>query len=79
MRGQHNKIKSHKGILELTLEKYDAEIVTKKVQDHKIEAWYDVENKSEEIVNKLTEVKDALEKLQLTTMQQKEQMQQQTS
>jgi hypothetical protein len=32
-----------------------------------IEAWYDVEKKREEIVKKLTEVKDALEQLQLTT------------
>jgi hypothetical protein len=37
--------------------------------------WYDAEKKREEIVKNLTEVKDALEKLQLTTTQQKEQAQ----
>jgi hypothetical protein len=40
--------------------------------------WYDVEKQREEIVKKLTEVKEALEQLQITTMQEKEQVQQHT-
>jgi hypothetical protein len=38
---------------------------------------YDAEKQREEIVKKLTEVKDALEQLQITTTQQKYQAQQQ--
>jgi hypothetical protein len=65
---------------ELTITKDDADLVTEKVQDRTKEAWYDVEKQREEIINKLTEVKDTLEQLQLTIVQQKEQeKQQQTS
>jgi hypothetical protein len=70
-------MKVHKEVPQLTLTEDDAELVVEKVQDHTTEAWYDVEKKREEIVKKLTEVKDALEQLQLTTVQQKEQVQQQ--
>jgi hypothetical protein len=52
-------------------------LVAEKVQDHTMKAWYDAEKQREEIVKKLTEVKDALEQLQLTTSQQKGQAQQQ--
>jgi hypothetical protein len=40
--------------------------------------WYDVEKQREEIDKKLTEVKEALEQLQITTMQEKEQVKQHT-
>jgi hypothetical protein len=70
-------MKVHKEVPQLTLTEDDAELVAEKLQDHMTEAWYDVENQREEIVKKLTEVKDALDKLKLTTVQQKEQAQQQ--
>jgi hypothetical protein len=52
-------MKAHKGILELTLTEDDAELVAENVQDRTMEAWYDVEKQREEIVKRLTEVKDA--------------------
>jgi len=67
----------HNGILELTITEDDAELVTEKVRDHTREAWYDDENHREEMINIFAEVKDAVEQLQLTTTQQKEQSQQQ--
>jgi hypothetical protein len=41
-----------------------------------MEAWYDAKNRRGDIIQKFIEVKDTLEKLQLTTAQQKEQAQQ---
>ena len=77
---QRKKMKAHKGVLELKITEDDAQLVTEKVQDRTTKVWYDVEKQREEIVKKLTEVKDALEQLQLTTTQQKEHAQpQQTS
>jgi hypothetical protein len=60
---QCKKMKAHKGILELTLTEDDAELVGENVQDRTMEAWYDVEKQREEIVKRLTEVKDALDQL----------------
>jgi hypothetical protein len=71
------KMKPHKSVLELTLTRDDADLVAEKVQDHTIEAWYDDKKKMEEIIKKLTKVKDTLEQLQHTTMQQKEKEKQQ--
>jgi hypothetical protein len=53
------------------LREYDAEMVTNKVQDCIAESWDDDEKQREEIMKKLIEVKDALEKLYLTMMQHK--------
>jgi hypothetical protein len=61
--------KGHKGVPEITLAKYDVELVAEKVQDHAAEAWYDAKRKREEIVKKLIEVKEGLKQLQLTTTQ----------
>jgi hypothetical protein len=69
--GQCKKMKVHKGVPELTLTEDDAELVAEKVQDHATEAWDDAEKKREEIIKKLTEVKDTLEQLQLTTCNRK--------
>jgi hypothetical protein len=44
-------------------------------QDHTVESWDDAEKKREEIIKKLTEVKETLAQLQLNTTQQKEQAQ----
>jgi hypothetical protein len=75
--GQHKEMKAHKEVPQLTLTEDDAELVIEKVQYHTMEAWYDVEKQREDIGKKLIEVKDALEQLQLTTTQQKEQTQKQ--
>jgi len=40
---QHKKMKSHKGVLELTFTEDDAELVAEKVQDCTTKAWYDAE------------------------------------
>ena len=69
-------MKAHKSIPQLKLIKDDAELVEKTVQDHTMKAWYDDEKKREEIVKKLTEVKYALDRLQITTTQQKDRAQQ---
>jgi hypothetical protein len=47
-------------------------MVAEKVKYHVAELWDDVENKREEIINKLLELKETLEKLQLSTVKQKE-------
>ena len=54
-------MKAQKDIPQITLTEDDAELVSEKFQDRTTEALYDVENQREEIVKKLTEVKDALE------------------
>jgi hypothetical protein len=58
-------MKAHKSIPELTLLENDANLVAVKVQDCIAKVWYDAENKREEIINKLSKVKETLEKLQL--------------
>jgi hypothetical protein len=65
-------MKVHKGVPELKITKFDAELVIEKVQDCIVEVWYDVEKQKQEVFRKLTEFKDALDKLKLTTTQQKE-------
>jgi len=70
-------MKAHKEVPQHTLTKDDAELVAEKVQYHTMKVWYDAEKKREEIVKTLKEVNDTLEQLQLTTMLQKEQAQQQ--
>jgi len=70
-------MKTHKEIPQLALTEDDADLVEEKVQDCIAEAMYDVEKQREEIVKKLKEVKYALDQLQITTVQQKDQVQQQ--
>ena len=43
------------------------DMVTERVQDNATKAWDDAKKKREEIVNKLIEVKDTLEQIQLNT------------
>jgi len=54
-------MKAHKEVPHLTIIEDDAKLVVKKALDRMMKAWYDVEKQREEIVKKLTEVKDALE------------------
>jgi hypothetical protein len=62
-------VKAHKRIPKLTLIEDDPDLVVEKVQDHATKAWYDAKKKREEIIKKLTDVKDTLYKLQMTTTQ----------
>jgi ParB-like chromosome segregation protein Spo0J len=68
-------MKVHKSVPELTLTEDDVELVVEKVQDHTAESWDDVEKQREEIIKKLTEVKETLAQLQLDATQQKEKAQ----
>jgi hypothetical protein len=70
-------MKTHKEIPQLALTEDNADLVEEKVQDRIAEAMYDVEKQREEIVKKLKEVKYALDQLQITIVQQKDQVQQQ--
>jgi hypothetical protein len=38
-------MKAHKEVPQFTLTEDDAELVTEKVQDHTVEAWYDAKRK----------------------------------
>jgi hypothetical protein len=66
-------MKAHKEIAHLTLTEDGTKLVEEKVQDRMVECWYDAKKKREEILKKLTEVKDALEQFQLATTQEKDQ------
>jgi hypothetical protein len=73
--GQRKNMKAHKDVPEFTITEDDAEMVEEKVQDHVAESWDDAEKQREEIIKKLSEVKETLVQLQLSTVQQKEKAQ----
>jgi hypothetical protein len=62
-------MKAHKSVPEITLIEDDANMVVEKVQYHTIESWEYAGKKREEIIKKMTKVKETLEQLQLNTSQ----------